>query len=115
VRFHKIGDQPKTDYSLPEPEDHIYSELTVVTEGLEELLWQLAAKRDRDTPPNRDKAYVTYKTLYRLRNQHKFARNGRPDYPEFNWNDVERVAGYGLEPFAYHGLKVEPIGTEAPR
>ena len=124
-RYHKIAETPKINYDLPEPERHRYSELDIVNEALRELLWRLTDEKHNHL--SRDKAHVAMKTLYRLEEHHKHARDGRPHYPPFSWALVENLAK--TPPFTYHeystplagggtrpGLSLEsnPTGAPAP-
>lgn len=107
-RYHKIAEEAKVNYDLPEPERHRYSELDVVNEALRELLSQLHA--DRNGYLDRDKAHVALKILYRLEEHHKQARDGRPDYPPFSWEMVRHFAG--TAPFTYQEYSTQShLGT----
>ena len=99
MRYHKIAEENKLNYDLPEPERHRYSELSVVNEALREYLFQLSIDPERNQPLKRDKAHVALKTLYRLEEHHKHARDGRPHYPPFSWTLVENFAK--TPPFTY--------------
>ena len=107
-RYHKIAEEPKQNYDLPEPERHRYSELDVVNEALRELLSQLYSERTGYLC--RDKAHVALKILYRLEEHHKMARNGRPDYPIFSWEMVKQFAG--TPPFTYQEYSTPLVGGE---
>jgi len=107
-RYHKIAEEPKVNYDLPEPERHRYSELDVVNEALRELLSQLYSERTGYLC--RDKAHVALKILYRLEEHHKMARNGRPDYPIFSWEMVKQFAG--TPPFTYQEYSTPLVGGE---
>ena len=107
-RYHKIAEEPKQNYDLPEPERHRYSELDVVNEALRELLGQLHAEQTGYLC--RDKAHVALKILYRIEEHHKMARNGRPDYPHFSWEMVKHFAG--TPPFTYQEYSTPLVGGE---
>ena len=105
-RYHKIAEETKQNYDLPEPERHRYSELDVVNEALRELLHQL--NNERSGFLCKDKAHVALKILYRLEEHHKMARNGRPDYPPFSWEMVKHFAV--TPPFTYIEYSTQHAG-----
>ena len=105
-RYHKIAEEPKQNYDLPEPERHRYSELDVTNEALREYLFQLSIDPQRNQLLNRDRAHVATKLLYRLEEHHKMARDGRPHYPPFSWKIVERFAK--TPPFTYIEYSTTP-------
>jgi len=109
-RYHKIAEEPKVNYDLPEPERHRYSELDVTNEALREYLFQLSIDPQRNQPLNRDRAHVATKLLYRLEEHHKMAREGRPHYPPFSWKLVERFAK--TPPFTYQEYSTPLAGGE---
>jgi len=109
-RYHKIAEEPKQNYDLPEPERHRYSELDVTNEALCEYLFQLSIDPQRNQPLNRDRAHVATKLLYRLEEHHKMARDGRPHYPPFSWKLVERFAK--TPPFTYQEYSTPLAGGE---
>ena len=89
-RYHRISEDPKLRSTKPEQWHH-YTELSVVMEALQELLWLTSDTRDREDALNRDKAEVAYKILYRLAEHHKNGEQGRPDYPEFSWGIIDAL------------------------
>lgn len=98
-RYHKIAEEPKTNYDLSKPERHRYSELEVIDEFIRDGLFSIMNDPQRNSYLKRDKAYVALKILYRIEEHHKMARNGRPDYPKFSWEMVKHFAG--TAPFTY--------------
>jgi len=112
-RYHKIAEEPKVNYDLPEPERHRYSELDVNNEALREYLFQLSIDPDRDQILNRDRAHVASKLLYRLEEHHKQARDGRPHYPPFSWALVENFAK--TPPFSYIEYSTQLSGEPGQR
>jgi len=97
-RYHKIAEEPKQNYDLPEPERHRYSELDVTNEALREYLFQLSIDPQRNQPLNRDRAHVATKLLYRLEEHHKMARDGRPHYPPFTYQEYSTPLAGGGKP-----------------
>jgi len=109
-RYHKIAEEPKQNYDLPEPERHRYSELDVVNMALRRLLTEL--NEERSGYLCRDMAHVAMKTLYRFEEHHKMARDGRPDYPEFSWTLIENFAK--TPPFTYIEYSTPLAGGDKP-
>ena len=111
-RYHKIAEEPKLNNDLPEPKDHLYSELDVVNEALREYLFQLSIDPTRNQYLKRDRAHVATKILYRIEEHHKKARDGRPHYPPFSWKLVENFAK--TPPFTYQEYSTPLVGGETP-
>ena len=109
-RYHKIAEESKLNYDLPEPERHRYSELDVTNEALREYLFQLSIDPNRNQILNRDRAHVATKLLYRLEEHHKQARDGRPHYPPFSWSLVENFSR--TAPFTYQEYSTPLAGGE---
>jgi len=94
VRYHKIAEAPKRIHPGDE-ERHHYSELEVADEALRLLLAELHHRHQTGTVTRLelDKAHVALKTLYRIEEHHKQARDGRPRYPPFSWTMIKYFAG----------------------
>ena len=113
MRYHKIAEQPKRIQPGDE-ERHHYSELEVADEALRLLLAELHHRHQTGTVTqfDMDKAHVALKTLYRIEEHHKQARDGRPRYPPFSWTMIKYFAG--TPPFTYQEYSTPQLGSGGP-